>query len=191
MNRIFNGAPRAAEASSPDFASSRVVRSTLRNHVMKRLLTDLRDQELRKIRSLVREETLMATQAPGDELDQARRDGDLEFQVSLLDLSENRLAAITATLVRLEEGRFGICEECEKQISLARLQSVPFASYCFDCQREMEAASSRARPRILPPAWQKNLFDPYQPELEPSGQAKESTEDSSIPPLRRGRFRQQ
>jgi DnaK suppressor protein len=186
MNKKFNGAPRAAEAASRDFASSRVVRSTLRNHVMKRLLIDLRDQELRKIRTLVHEETVMATQAPGDELDQARRDGDLEFQVSLLDLSESRLAAITATLVRLEEGRFGICEECEKQISLARLQSVPFARYCFDCQKEMEAASSRAR-RTLPSTSPTNLFDVDQPERDHIGQTTDSTEDSSVPALRRRR----
>jgi DnaK suppressor protein len=154
---------------------------------MKKLLTDLRDQELRKIRTLVHDETAMASQVSGDELDQARRDRDLEFHVSLLDLSENRLAAITATLVRLDEGRFGICEECEEQISLARLQSVPFARYCFDCQKEIEAASSRARSRILRSAWQTNLFEVDQLEREIIGQATDSAEDSSVPPSRRRR----
>jgi DnaK suppressor protein len=160
---------------------------------MRKLLVDLRDQELRKMRSLIRDETLIATQAPGDELDQARRDGDLEFQVSLLDHSESRLAAITATLVRLDEGRYGICEECEQQISLARLESVPFARRCFDCQKETEAASSRARSRVLPSAWQTNLFDSQQPELERTNQATEPAEESNVAPAprRRRRFIQQ
>jgi DnaK suppressor protein len=154
---------------------------------MKKLLSDLRDQELRKIRALVHGETVLATQAPGDELDQARRDGDLEFQVSLLDLSESRLAAISASLARLDEGRFGICEECGKQISLSRLQSVPFARLCFDCQKEMEAASFHGRSRILPSAWPTNLFDLDQVESGQTGEATDSTEDSSVPPQRRRR----
>ena len=138
------------------------------------------------MRSLIRDETLIATQAPGDELDQARRDGDLEFQVSLLDHSESRLAAITATLVRLDEGRYGICEECEQPISLTRLESVPFARHCFDCQKEIESAS-RARSRVLPVAWQTNLFDSQQPEVEQTNQAAEPAEDSSVPSPRRRR----
>jgi DnaK suppressor protein len=186
MNRISDSVRRAAKTASQDFASSTVVRSTLRNKVMKRLLIDLRDQELRKIHALLHDETVIATQAHGDELDQARRDGDLEFQVSLLDLSENRLEAITATLARLDEGRFGICEECERQISLARLQSVPFARYCFDCQKEKEAASCRAR-RILPSTSPTNLFDVDQPERDHVDQTTDSTEDSSVPALRRRR----
>jgi len=40
---------------------------------MKKLMIDLRDQELRKIRAHIHDETVLATQAPGDELDQARR----------------------------------------------------------------------------------------------------------------------
>jgi DnaK suppressor protein len=149
---------------------------------MKKLLIDLRDQELRKIRALVHDETVIATQVSGDELDQARRDG-----VSLLDLSESRLAAITATLARLDEGRFGICEECEQRISLTRLESVPFARYCFDCQKEKEAASCRARSQILSPASPANLFDVDQPEPDHIGQATDSTEDSSVPEWRRRR----
>ncbi len=184
MNRIYSGERRATDVGSRHSASSTIVRSTLRNRVMKKLLIDLRDLELRKIRALVHDETVLAIQAPGDELDQARRDGDLEFHVSLLELSERRLAAITSALVRLDDGRFGICEECKEQISLPRLQSVPFAPYCFDCQKEMEAASCRASSRILPPAWSTNLFDPYQPEFEHAGKTADNTEGSSVTPLR-------
>ena len=185
MNRTSNSERLATNVGSQHSASPTTVRSTLRNKVMKKLMIDLRDQELRKIRAHIHDETVLATQAPGDELDQARRDGELEFGVSLLDLSERRLAAITSTLERLDAGRFGICEECNEQISLTRLQSVPFARYCFDCQKEMEAASSRARSRILPSAWRTNLFDPYQPEFEQEVRSADSSGGSSVPSLRR------
>jgi RNA polymerase-binding transcription factor len=193
MNRTPSETPRTTEVGSRHLVSSASERSSLRNEVMRNLLVDLRDQELRKMRSLIHDETLIAMQAPGDELDQARRDGDLEFQVSLLDLSESRLAAITATLARLDEGRFGLCEECEKQISLTRLKSVPFARYCLDCQKESEAASSGARSRVLASAWHTNIFEREQPERERTDQAADSTEDSSVPqaPRRRRRSIQQ
>jgi DnaK suppressor protein len=192
MNRISNGERRPIDAGSRHFASPTVVKPKLRNKVMKKLLIDLRDQELRKIRALVLDETAIATQAPGDELDQARRDGDLEFQVSLLDLSQGRLAAITATLARLDEGRFGICEECNAQISLTRLKSVPFARYCFDCQKAIETALRRTRSRIPPSAAPTNLFDAYPLEYKQIAQAMDSEEGGDVPSLRRPpRFNEQ
>lgn len=185
MNKIYNQQRSAADIDSRRSGSSSVVGSMSRSEAVRGVLIDLRDQELLKIRALIHDETVLGIQATGDELDQARRDEDLEIQVGLLDLSESRLAAITSALVRLEEGRFGICEECKDQISLTRLQSVPFARYCFDCQKEMEAASCRARSRILPSAWPTNLFDPYQPEFEHTGGVTDSTVASHVPPMRR------
>ncbi|MFZ2064116.1 MAG: TraR/DksA family transcriptional regulator [Candidatus Binatus sp.] len=130
---------------------------------------------------------MLANEAAGDELDQARRNGDLEFQASLRDLSESRLMAITSSLIRLDEGRFGICEECNEQISLPRLQSLPFARHCFDCQKEIEEASRRARSRIVASGPATNLFEPYQPDAERIDRVADSGEGISVPPPRRRR----
>jgi DnaK suppressor protein len=184
MNRTYNVQPRAIGVSSQHSASLTIVRTAPRDEVMKRLLIDLRHLELRKIRTLAQDEAVLVSQARGDELDQARRKVDLEFHASLLGLSEGRLAAITSSLIRLDEGRFGICEECNAQISLTRLQSVPFARNCFDCQKELEAAARRARSRIVAAAAPLNLFEPYQPESEGIGRAAECNEGISVPPLR-------
>jgi DnaK suppressor protein len=175
MSRTYDTQPRGTGIRSQHSASLTIVRSAPRDAVMKRLLIDLRDQELRKIRTLAHDEAALAAQAPADELDQARRNVDLEFHASLLELSESRLTAITSTLARLEEGRFGICEECNELISLTRLQSVPFARYCLDCQKKIEAAS-RARSRTLPSEAPTNLFDTYQPDSERFGRAADSVE---------------
>ncbi|MGA9724834.1 MAG: TraR/DksA family transcriptional regulator [Candidatus Binatus sp.] len=178
MNRTYNTQPRATGVSSQHSASLTIVRTAPRDEVMRRLLIDLRDLELRKIRTLDNDEAVLDTQVPADELDQARRNVDLEFHATLLDLSESRLAAITSTLIRLDEGRFGVCEECNEQISLTRLQSVPFARNCFDCQKKLEAAARRARSRIVAAASPMNLFEPYQPEAE-------RNEGIGVPPPRR------
>jgi len=190
MSRMMNGESRGIDVASGHSASS--VRTTSRDGVMKRLLTDLRDQELQRVRALMHSETDLAAQAPGDELDQATRDGDLEFHASLLDLAERRLTAIASTLARIDEGRFGLCEECGEQISLTRLQSVPFARYCFDCQKEIEAASRHGGSRVSTSAWPTSICDSYQPESERVAVAADTEEGqgpASFPAPRRRKRR--
>jgi DnaK suppressor protein len=38
----------------------------------------------------------------------------------------------------LDEGTYGICEDCEVPISQGRLRALPFARRCVDCQRQAE-----------------------------------------------------
>ena len=40
---------------------------------------------------------------------------------------------------RLEQGTYGVCDGCGQQIHEARLQAVPFARRCKDCQEHAEA----------------------------------------------------
>lgn len=48
------------------------------------------------------------------------------------------LKEINAALERISEGTYGICEECEEEISLPRLNAVPTARLCITCQRKAE-----------------------------------------------------
>ena len=41
-------------------------------------------------------------------------------------------------LERIHEGNYGVCEGCEASIPLARLQALPYATLCIQCQREAE-----------------------------------------------------
>jgi DnaK suppressor protein len=62
----------------------------------------------------------------------------------LLSLSQNereRLLEVDEALDRIEDGTFGICEECGEAISLKRLEVMPNARYCVKCQEELEKAS--------------------------------------------------
>ncbi|SVA21870.1 uncharacterized protein METZ01_LOCUS74724, partial [marine metagenome] len=58
------------------------------------------------------------------------------FQLTSRDRNELRL--IEDALFRINEGTYGACESCEKKISLKRLQTLPFAALCIDCQEEAE-----------------------------------------------------
>lgn len=55
--------------------------------------------------------------------------------LALRDRALAQMALVDAALARLDEGTFGTCVRCGKPISAARLEALPWAAYCIDCQR--------------------------------------------------------
>jgi DnaK suppressor protein len=60
---------------------------------------------------------------------------DREIDDTLEENSENVLAAIDAALQRIEEGTYGKCVNCGKEIGEERLAALPWATLCIDCRR--------------------------------------------------------
>jgi DnaK suppressor protein len=59
----------------------------------------------------------------------------------LLSLNENerkRLKEVDESLDRIENGTYGICDECGGPISLKRLEVRPVAKYCVPCLTKLE-----------------------------------------------------
>lgn len=59
----------------------------------------------------------------------------------LLAVSENesrQLALIDEALRRMDDDEFGKCQNCEKDITPKRLEAIPWARYCLDCQELVE-----------------------------------------------------
>ncbi|MFV0388520.1 MAG: TraR/DksA family transcriptional regulator [Pyrinomonadaceae bacterium] len=59
----------------------------------------------------------------------------------LLAVSENesrQLLMIDEALERLDDGEYGLCQNCEKEINPKRLAAVPWARYCLSCQELLE-----------------------------------------------------
>jgi DnaK suppressor protein len=61
-----------------------------------------------------------------------------EFSLELLQRDEATLAEIDEALERVQLGTFGLCEGCEEVIPKVRLNAVPHARFCVDCQRRNE-----------------------------------------------------
>ena len=61
-----------------------------------------------------------------------------EFMLSLLETEEDTLAAIETALERVEDGTFGVCEECDGPIAKGRLQAIPYAPLCIKCASAKE-----------------------------------------------------
>ncbi len=68
-------------------------------------------------------------------------------QETTLDLIENEdriLAEVDDALARIEQGTFGQCENCHREISRERLEAVPYARYCIRCARELQSQANRS-----------------------------------------------
>lgn len=68
---------------------------------------------------------------------------DIEF--ALIQMKSETLNRINEALARLEEGTYGNCFECGREISQQRLRALPFAVRCKDCEEAREAAERRER----------------------------------------------
>jgi len=48
------------------------------------------------------------------------------------------LNAIDRALQKIDEGSYGICDRCGKEISKDRLRALPYATFCIECQDIVE-----------------------------------------------------
>lgn len=63
---------------------------------------------------------------------------DREFSLGLASNERKSLYELEDALKRIEEGDFGICDECKGTITKVRLKAVPSARLCIKCQKKKE-----------------------------------------------------
>jgi DnaK suppressor protein len=80
----------------------------------------------------------LKAQASGDVVDAALDSVQDEISSQLAEVESRELARIEYALERMRGGHFGVCEGCETNIPMARLNALPYATCCIKCQREAE-----------------------------------------------------
>jgi len=65
---------------------------------------------------------------------------------ALVQRLERKLESIDHALRLAKSGNYGICEGCGTRIDPARLEILPEATLCLDCQRKLERQNKRRRP---------------------------------------------
>lgn len=63
---------------------------------------------------------------------------DREFSLGLASNERKLLYELDDALKKIEEGKFGICEDCKSFITKSRLKAVPYARSCVKCQEKKE-----------------------------------------------------
>ena len=79
-------------------------------------------------------------QSTGDVVDFALDSAHDEINSQIAEVESRELSNIDRALEQMREGRYGVCEGCDAAIPLARLQALPYATLCINCQREAEKA---------------------------------------------------
>lgn len=49
-----------------------------------------------------------------------------------------RLRQIEAALLVMDQGRYGLCRQCKLPVALSRLEAIPEAPFCLECQENLE-----------------------------------------------------
>ena len=70
--------------------------------------------------------------------DQASSAYNREFLFELGNGDRRLLKEVVSALQKISEGGFGDCERCGEAIAEKRLEALPFARYCIECQRAVE-----------------------------------------------------
>lgn len=73
-----------------------------------------------------------------DIVDRANSSYSREFLFSLTGGESEQLRLIDEAVARIDEGTYGICQNCDQAIGEPRLKAVPWARYCVDCQEKVE-----------------------------------------------------
>ena len=101
---------------------------TRRNALRKALAGDL---------SLLKQ---LREQTGGDVVDAALDAAQDEISSQLAEVESRELANIERALVLIKKGTYGVCEICGERIPLARLNALPYATSCIECQRAAETS---------------------------------------------------
>lgn len=112
----------------------------------KKLIIKKKDELLAEIKH-ISDDTLKKSQkdASGDisgytyhMADVATDTYDREFSLGIASSGREWLYEMDDALKKIDEGTFGICEECKSLITKTRLKAVPYARLCLKCKQNQE-----------------------------------------------------
>ncbi len=73
-----------------------------------------------------------------DPSDRATLESDRNFTLRIRDRERKLIGKIKEALERIDNGTYGICEECGEDISEKRLRARPVTTLCIDCKKKQE-----------------------------------------------------
>ena len=117
---------------------------------LRQLLITERAKLAEEIKSIAREAATSPRDASGDlsaytvhMADMAADTYDRELSMNIASSEQELLYQIDDALKRLDDGSYGVCQQCNQPIAMSRLKAVPYASLCIACQRSKEQKNKR------------------------------------------------
>ena len=113
-----------------------------RYEVLSRMLTDRQTEIRNKLRSL-RETLPSEVSDVKDTEEQSMEDFVRGMDYALMEMESETLRRIDEAILRLGGGTYGLCSDCGDKIAEARLEALPFAVTCRDCQEQEEGEAAQ------------------------------------------------
>jgi len=80
-----------------------------------------------------------------DPTDRARLEYDRNLTLRIRDRERKLINKIEEALQRIEDGHFGVCEQCGEEIGSDRLRARPVTTLCIQCKGEQEEEERKQR----------------------------------------------
>ena len=118
-----------------------------RNAELKKMLEARRRELTGRVNGMLREVRVHGRQARETSAEPGEPDADIQPDVdlALIQMKTETLTRIDAALRRLKDGAYGNCGECGDPIARQRLQALPFAVRCKECEEQRETVSAKGR----------------------------------------------
>ncbi|MFO0670104.1 MAG: TraR/DksA C4-type zinc finger protein [Polyangiaceae bacterium] len=104
----------------------------------KTLLTEKRDEIVKKAKQTLEEDMALDANDLPDEMDLASSEYLQSFTFRLRGREKAFLDKINKAIAKIDEGTFGVCEECGEEISVKRLEARPETTLCIRCKEDQE-----------------------------------------------------
>ena len=104
----------------------------------KSLLSEKRRRLLEQANETLENEMILSADDRFDEVDQASSEYMQAFSFRLRGRERHLLNKIELALRKIDEGTYGVCEECEEPISNKRLEARPETTLCIRCKEDQE-----------------------------------------------------
>lgn len=108
------------------------------NEEFRQILLEKRNHLLEEAKRTLDNDMVIEADERMDEVDQASSEYMQAFSFRLRGRERFLMDKIDHALRKIEEGTYGLCEECEETISLKRLQARPEAQLCIQCKEAQE-----------------------------------------------------
>jgi len=80
-----------------------------------------------------------------DPTDRASMESNRNSILRIRDRERKLIFKIQEALQRLNDGEYGICEQCGEEIGIERLKARPVTTLCIDCKSSQEIAERKAK----------------------------------------------
>jgi DnaK suppressor protein len=104
----------------------------------KKQLLEQRDRLVGQLNENQRQSFEFGLEEMPDPVDAAVQDRSQTILLSISESERDLIDQIDESLQRIELGSYGICVNCERDIAVARIEAVPYARYCMNCQEKLE-----------------------------------------------------